>query len=87
MPWVEPKLLFPLLNKTNRIILTKGRKKDTLLLPAFLSSSERYTRAVEELRLLLKNKNNRCLVLKKSGKKLFYIFLISKREAHIVLEY
>jgi hypothetical protein len=27
MPWTEPKLLLSLLNKTNWIILTKGRRR------------------------------------------------------------
>jgi hypothetical protein len=61
MPWAEPKLLFSLLKQTNWIILTEGRR-DTLLLPTLLSSSERYTGTVEELELLLKGRSKICLV-------------------------
>jgi hypothetical protein len=61
MLWVEYVLLLSFLNKANWTILTQ-RRRDTLLLLALFSSSERYTGVVEGLELPLKRRSNRCLV-------------------------
>jgi hypothetical protein len=81
MPWAEPKLLFSLLNQTNWITLTEERR-DTLLLPALLSSSEGYTGAMEELELLLKGRSKKCLVVKKWKKIDFLYILFQERSTY-----
>jgi hypothetical protein len=61
--------------------LTEGRR-DTLFLPALLSSSERYIGAVEELELLLKRRSERCL--ENGRKKNDFLYILFQREKHIL---
>jgi hypothetical protein len=77
-------VIFPT-KPNNWIILTKGRG-DILLLPALLSSSERYIGAMEELELLLKRRNKKCL--EKKIEKNDFLYILFQREKHILsLEY
>jgi hypothetical protein len=57
--WTYTATLFP---KQSKLDYSAREEEDTFLLPTLLSSSEKYTGAVEELELLLKRRSNRCVV-------------------------